>query len=78
MATLKFEAIAKAGTYKDRDGNEKTRFQKCGVVFESAKGLSLKIEALPVPFDGWLSLREPLPKDKPKRGADDPNDAVPF
>jgi hypothetical protein len=63
MATLKYEAIARAGTYKDREtGEEKTRFHKCGVVFESDKGMSLKLESLPIGFDGWLSLRAPRPK----------------
>lgn len=62
MATIKFEAIAKSGESKDG----KARWHKCGVVFESEKGMSLKIESLPVGFDGWLSLREPRPKDDAK------------
>ena len=86
MATIKFEAIAKVGTYKDGNGAEKTRFHKCGVVFESAKGLSLKLDSIPVGFDGWLSLREPRPKDSPRTAPQttapaasaDPNDDIPF
>lgn len=62
MAAIKWEAIAASGKYKDSSGAEKTRFHKCGVVFESAKGLYLKIDLLPVGFDGWLSLREPREK----------------
>jgi hypothetical protein len=77
---VKFEAIAKAGESKDG----KARWHKCGAVFESAKGLSLKIDSLPVGFDGWLSLREPRPKDAPATApkahstADGPNDDIPF
>lgn len=86
MATVKYEAIAKTGTYKDASGAEKTRFHKCGVVFESAKGLSLKLDSIPVGFDGWLSLREPRPKDSPRSApvATPPktdgfeNDDIPF
>lgn len=80
MATLKYEAIAKAGESKDG----KARWHKCGAVFESDKGLSLKIDSLPVGFDGWLSLRAPRPKDEPAKPAAKPardgfeNDDVPF
>lgn len=78
MAKVKYDAMAKGGTYTNRDGEEKTRWVKCGVVFEGDRGLSLKIEALPVPFDGWLSFFEPKerdekpagkPAEKAKRGA---------
>lgn len=88
MAKLIYDVIAKGGEYKDRDGNTKQRFHKCGVVFESDKGLSLKLESLPlVGFDGWLSLKVPQPKTgsqpAPARAptpaaADDFGDDIPF
>lgn len=64
MAKVVYEVIAKLGEYKDRDGNTKQKFQRCGVVFESDKGLSLKLELAPVgaAFDGWFSLKPPQPK----------------
>lgn len=81
MATLKFEAITKLPAGKDG----KTRWHKCGAVFESDKGLSLKLESLPIGFDGWLSLREPRPKDgaKPVAPTAPPtdgfeNESIPF
>lgn len=65
MATVKYDAMAKGGTYTNRDGDEKTRWIKCGVVFEGTNGgLSLKLEAMPVPFDGWISFFEPKPRDE--------------
>lgn len=74
MSKIVYEAIAKAGTYKDRNGDDKVRFHKCGVVFEGrdGKGLNLKVESLPVGFDGWLSLREPRPKEQTASGGAQP------
>ena len=64
MAVLKYEVKAKNGTYKDRNGEEKTKWHQMGVCFENDKGqLSLKIDSIPVGFDGWVSLFEPKPKE---------------
>jgi len=81
------ELMARAGSYTDRDGNEKTRWQKCGILIEKDGRLSVKLEALPIGFDGWLSCFEPRQDDKPQRQAprqsrqDDPFDdsgSIPF
>jgi hypothetical protein len=57
------ELIAKAGTYKNKDGEEKTRWVKCGVVMDTRTGgQALLIESLPINFDGWLQMREPSVK----------------
>lgn len=82
---IKYELTAKTGTYTDKDGNEKTRYARCGVVLEGKDGrLSIKVESLPVAFDGWLNCWEPEKKDaKPttsKRTAKpaDYSDEIPF
>lgn len=62
MASKKaYEVIAVTGEYQTRDGHTKKRYQRCGVVFENERGLSLKLEALPVgnEWNGWLRLMEP-------------------
>lgn len=79
---IKYDAIAKNGTYT-KDGVEKNKWVKVGVVVETKNGgLALKIEQLPVPFDGWLQLAEPKPKEAEtaqKRPTVDFNDdSVPF
>lgn len=81
MAVLKYEVKTKNGTYKDRNGEEKTKWHQMGVCFENDKGqLSMKIDSIPVGFDGWVSLFEP----KPKEGAQTPQqspaiaDDIPF
>ena len=59
-----YEAIAITGTYTDKNGEEKKRWVKCGVVMSTkAGGLALKLEALPTVFDGWITLAEPKEKE---------------
>ena len=81
------ELMARTGSYTDRDGNEKTRWTKCGIVVEKDGRMSIKLEAIPVGFDGWLSAFEPRERDQarpqqPRRPAprdelDDGSD-IPF
>lgn len=74
---VKYEVIAKTGTYTTKAGEEKNRWMKCGVVMETARGLSLKLEAVPLGSDGWFILSEPKPADKPKP-VQDIQDDVPW
>lgn len=67
---VKYELSAAIGTYQ-KDGQEKTRWAKIGTVMETKSGkLAMKIDTIPVNWDGWASLMEPRPKD-------DKND-IPF
>mgnify|MGYP001268906192 FL=1 len=59
MAIKRYDVVAVIGSYTDRNGMEKRRYMNCGAVFETEKGLSLKLEAIPVGFDGWFQLYEP-------------------
>jgi paraquat-inducible protein B len=78
------DLIAKAGAYKDKQGNEKVRWHKCGVAMETKNGgIALNIESLPTNFDGWIQMREPLPKDNAPRnqnagGLDEIESDIPF
>jgi hypothetical protein len=76
---VKYEVTAKLGTYTDHQGNEKSRWQKCGIVFENDRGnLSLKLEAVPVgsEWEGWFSLFEPKPREQKRQpqAQQNPND----
>jgi len=42
---------------------EKPRWINCGAVFETAKGPRIKLDCIPVGFNGWLSLFEPKQKE---------------
>lgn len=64
MATVRYDAVAKAGTYM-KDGEEKTRWHVMGRCIQNDQGqLSVKIDSTPIGWDGWISLMEPKPKDK--------------
>lgn len=85
MSSKKFDVVAITGKYQDRDGNDKNRYTNIGVVIETDKGLSLKLEAVPVGWDGWAGLYEPKPREgaapapSPRRRAeDDFGDEPPF
>lgn len=71
---LNFELFARGETYKDKNGEDKPRWIKCGVVIDNKSGgQSIKIESLPINFDGWLVMKEP----KPKENQTPSNDAKP-
>lgn len=82
MAKIKYTVAAKNGSYQ-KDGEEKTRWHIMGNCFENDKGqLSIKIDSMPINFDGWISLF--TPKDKTQSGnqtqgnADALSDDIPF
>jgi len=72
---IKYDCIVKNGTYTDKSGNEKNRWQKIGVCVDTKQGgLAIKLEAIPVTWDGWISLAEPKPKES-SSGNSVPNSA---
>lgn len=85
---IKYDVIAKNGTYKDKVTNEdRTNWKKVGVCMDTRSGgLAIKIDALPPLWDGWLQLTEPKAKDQPAAAPspapapqnDDLNDDIPF
>lgn len=82
--SIKKEVITKNGTYKDKTtGEDKQSWLKVGVLMDTRNGgEAIKIDYLPPQWDGWLSLREPKPKDAPKPQAPAPqadlDDDTPF
>lgn len=75
---IKYEVTAKTGSYTDKQGNEKNRYMRLGVVMETKSGLALKIEGIPVNWDGWAYLNEPQEKQAPANAkADRPNENKP-
>lgn len=61
----KFDVVAITGKYTNSNGEEKSRYVNIGAVIETKNGLSLKLEAVPVGWDGWAGLYEP--KDDAKQ-----------
>lgn len=62
--SVKYEVSAITGTYTDREGNEKKRYAKLGVVLETKHGLMLKLETTPVNWEGFAYLNEPKPREE--------------
>lgn len=61
------ELIARGETYKDKNGDDKTRWIRCGVVMDTKSGgQAIHLESLPINFDGWLMMKEPMPKENQK------------
>lgn len=55
-----YNVVAKCGTYKDNDGKKVQKWAKVGVSVETRDGgIALKIDTLPVEWDGWLQLAVP-------------------
>lgn len=74
---VKYEVTAITGKYTDKEGKEKNRYTKVGVVVESKNGPMLKLESVPLGWDGWAYLNEP--KDEPRQAKPAPvDDDAPF
>ena len=51
------KAVCITGTYIDRGGNEKKRYTTVGRLLQREDGsLSLKMDSVPVNFDGWVNF----------------------
>lgn len=71
------------GTYKDKNGQDKKRYQTIGNLFEDGEYLKIKIDVMPLikgGWDGWANCYDIEERtDKPRKmGFEDmPND-IPF
>lgn len=83
----KFDVVASVGEYTNQQGETKKRFFNMGAAFETDKGLSIKIESIPVGWNGWANLYPPKDtggkpaETQPAKAApanDDPDDSLPF
>ena len=75
MAKKRYD-VAFAQTGKDG----KAYWKQIGAVLQTDKGFSLKLETIPVGWDGWATLFEPKAKEskpEPAQNADLDSD-VPF
>ena len=85
MAKLVYEIKVKTGSYQDKDGNEKGRYERIGSVIETKNGPMLKIDSIPViegGWSGWAYMNEPRPKDdvapKQRDQFNQEDDRIPF
>jgi hypothetical protein len=62
-----YEITIVSGKYKNKDGQEKSRYQTIGSVIETKNGLMLKLDMIPIVdggWSGWGYLNEPKPKEE--------------
>jgi len=71
------------GTYTNRDGQEKKRYQTIGSLFEDGENLKIKLDTIPLVDGGWTGwancyeLEDRAQKPR-KSGFDDLPDDLPF
>lgn len=75
---VKYDVVAATGTYTNKNGEEKKFWMKIGKVLQTQKGFSLKLDAVPVGWDGWAMLAEPQEAKPQKADYDDSDSSVPF
>lgn len=82
MATRKYDVCV--GT---NGKDDKTYWNKVGVILQTEKGFRLKMESIPVAWDGWAALFEPKERTatpaqaaQPSRtgGIESMTDDIPF
>lgn len=78
MAVI-YEVTVRAGTYQ-KDGQEKTRYQRIGSVIDTKKGPMLKLDQVPLVeggWEGWAYLFTPKEGDQKFAPAKQSNDGFP-
>ena len=82
---VKYDLITKGEKYTNKNGEEKVKWIKCGVVLDTKSGgQTIFIESLPIQFDGWLMMKERTEQDnylksnKSKADFDDMESDMPF
>ena len=73
----KYDVVAIVGKRRD----DKPNYVRVGAVFETERGLSMKLDAIPAgnEWNGWLSFFEPQSRtQQASKPAADLNDDVPW
>jgi hypothetical protein len=86
MAKVTGNICAPVGKYV-KDGEEKTRWMKVGIVLETDKGLRIKLDAVPIGGQEqglWLSVFPPdeqqqrPAQSRPQQSSGAPDNDIPF
>ena len=78
------EVTAIMGEYVNAQGETKKKYQKIGAIIESKHGPMLKLDVIPLEWNGYAFINEPYDKEKPKseprpgRRAEPMDDDIPF
>jgi len=67
------------GTYKNRDGQEKKRYQNIGSVFvDDNENLKIKIDSTPIMDGGWNGWANCYDLEEKTNKQEDRHDDIPF
>jgi hypothetical protein len=61
-----YEISVVSGKYKNKEGQEKSRYQTIGSVIETKNGPMLKLDSMPLidgGWNGWAYMNTPKPKE---------------
>lgn len=79
------EVTAVLGEYVNAQGETKKKYTKIGAIIESKHGPMLKLDVIPLEWNGYAYINEPYDKEKPKsephpgrRDEPMPDDDIPF
>jgi hypothetical protein len=75
-----YEITIVSGKYKNKEGQEKSRYQTIGSVIETKNGPMLKLDSVPLldgGWNGWAYLNAPKAKEGYQDSSKDVDD-IPF
>lgn len=84
MSKVINELTVITGTYTNKEGQQKNRYQRIGSIIETKKGPMGKIDVIPLKeggWDGWFYINEPReeqPRQRRSSGFDDMDNDIPF
>ena len=76
-----YEITIVSGKYKNKEGQEKSRYQTIGSVIETKNGPMLKLDSVPLldgGWNGWAYLNTPKAKEGYQSSSKDDVEDVPF
>jgi hypothetical protein len=82
MSRVLKEITIIAGQYKNKDGQQKNRYQRIGSIIETKNGDMLKLDQMPLidgGWNGWAYINEPRQQDDaPQQRRQTNDDDIPF
>jgi hypothetical protein len=78
------EVTAVMGEYVNAQGETKKKYMKIGAIIDSKHGPMLKLDLVPLEWNGYAYINEPYDKEKPKgdarllRRSEPMDDDIPF
>lgn len=69
-----YDVVAITGEYTNSSGETKKRYANIGAIIEGRNGPQLKLESVPLGWNGWAYLNEPQARDQQRsRGPSGPS-----